>query len=52
MVEEDDQEIFSDVDDNKTLDLHRLLTRSLAIRVIDIQIPKKIRKVFGFYPTA
>jgi len=51
MVEEDNQEKFSDVDDNKTLDSHRLLTSSLAIRVIDIRIQKKFLKVFGLYPT-
>jgi len=52
MVEEDNQEKLSDVDGSRTLDSHRLLTSSLAIRILDIRIPKKIRKVFELYPKA
>ena len=52
MVEEENQKIFSDLDGSRTLDSHRLLTSSLAIRILDILIPKKIRKVFGLYPIA
>jgi len=52
MVEEDNKEMFSDVDGGRTLDSHRLLTSSLPITVLDIRIRKKILKVFELYPIA
>jgi hypothetical protein len=33
----------------ESLDSHRLLASSLAKRIVDIRIPKNIRKVAGLY---